>query len=290
MSAISHEHLTLELSAQASGFGASITGLDLRLPLSPPVLAAVKRAWAEHSIVYFPSQPLDLEQLAAFTLQFGEFGVDPYVEPLAEHPHVLEVRREADEKASIFGAAWHSDWSFQKTPPSATILHAKVVPPVGGDTLFVDCYRAYDALSPSVQTMLAGLETVHSASAAYGPQGIFATSTETRAMKIIVSPDAEKTEVHPLVRTHPVSGRKALFINPVYTVGVAGLRPEESKALLDFLFKHMLKDEFRYRHKWAQDMLTMWDNRCTMHYADGGYDGHLRVMHRTTVAGERPYR
>jgi taurine dioxygenase len=273
---------------QPSGFGAEITGLDISKALPPETLAAVKRAWADHSVVWFPDQPLDHDQLEAFTLQFGAFGHDPYIKPLEARPHILEVRREAGETTSVFGAAWHSDWSFQPQPPAATLLHAKVVPPVGGDTLYADGYRAFEALSPRMQDILTSLRGVHSAARPYGPQGAYAKEEAGRSMTILWSAEAEKTHSHPIVRTPPVSGRRTLFVNPVYTVGIEGLSEPESAALLGFLFKHMTQDEFVYRHVWSANMLTMWDNRCALHNATGGYDGHQRVMHRTTVAGDAP--
>jgi taurine dioxygenase len=279
---------TLEVKAQPSGFGAEIVGLDLSHPLSGDQLAEVKAAWAKHSVVAFPDQPLSLEALEAFTLEIGAFGEDPFIKPMPGHPNVLELRREPDERATNFGAGWHSDWSFQDAPPAATLLRSEVVPPVGGDTLFCDCARAYEALSPTMQAMLAPLQAVHSATRAYGTKGVFARETEKRTMEIITSSEADKSRTHPLVRTHPVTGRKALFVSPVYTTGIADLTPAESTAILTFLFGHMTQDEFVYRHKWRPGMLLMWDNRCTMHFAEGGYDGHLRVMHRTTVAGDRP--
>jgi taurine dioxygenase len=277
------------VKANADGLGAEITGLDLSRPLPAPVLGTVKAAFAEHMVVWFPDQPLTHDQLEAFTLQIGEFGWDPYIAPLADRPHILEVRREPDEKTSVFGAAWHSDWSFQETPPAATILHAKVVPPTGGDTLYADGCRAYEALSPTFQSLIAPLRAVHSAAGPYGSQGFYAREEGHRSMKILPSVEAEKVFTHPLVRTHPVTGRKALFVNPVYTIGIEGMTQEEGAAILGFLFKHMTGDRFVYRHTWAANMLTMWDNRCLMHNATGGYDGHLRVLHRTTVAGDRPY-
>lgn len=288
MGAISETAQAIAVRAEPSGFGAEIAGLDISKPLSPAVLAAVKRAWADHSVVWFPDQKLDHDQLEAFTLQFGAFGEDPYVKAMDGRPHILEVRREPDEKTSPFGAAWHSDWSFQQTPPAATLLHAKVIPPVGGDTLYADGYRAYEALSPAMQQVLSGLRGVHSAARPYGPQGAYAREGEGRSMIILWSAEAEKTQSHPIVRTHPVSGRKALFVNPVYTVGIEGMTEAESAALLGFLFKHMVQDDFVLRHVWSANMLTMWDNRCALHNATGGYDGHLRVLHRTTVAGEVP--
>lgn len=273
---------------RVNGFGAEITGVDISKPLPPQDLATVHKAWAKHSVLYFPDQPLTVEQQEMFTLQFGDYGVDPFIKPMADHPHVLELRREADEKAVNFGAAWHSDWSFQEQPPSATILHSKVTPPVGGDTLFADCYGSFEALSPVFQEWLSGLKAIHSASRPYGRSGLFAEEKEKRSMAIIVSAEAEKTFVHPLVRVHPVTGKKALFISPTYTLGIEGLSESESTHILNYLYEHMTQEQFVYRHKWQENMLTMWDNRCTLHNADGGYDGYLRVLHRTTVAGERP--
>ena len=279
---------SISVTPQANGFGAEIAGPDLSKPLTPDTLAEVKTAWAAHSVVAFPDQPLSLEALEAFTQQIGAFGVDPFIAPMAGHPNVLELRREPDEKATNFGAGWHSDWSFQKEPPAATLLRSEVTPPVGGDTLFADCSRAYEALSDAMKAVLAPLRAIHSATRAYGTQGVFARETEKRTMEIIVSSEADKTLSHPLVRTHPVTGRKALFVSSTYTVGIEGMTLKESHAILGFLFAHMTQEEFIYRHKWRPGMLLMWDNRCTVHLAEGGYDGYLRVMHRTTVAGDAP--
>ena len=284
------EERLIEVTPHAAGFGAEIRGVDLSKPLPAPVMAQVRQAWIDHQVAYFPDQPLTLEELEAFTLAMGGFGHDPFVAPMPGHANILELRREPDEKATNFGAGWHSDWSFQAAPPAATILHAKVVPPVGGDTLYTDAYRAYDTLSETMKTMLAPLNAVHSASRAYGPTGSFAKETEKRTMQIIVSPDADRTTLHPVITTHPESGRKALFVNPVYTQAIDGLTADESAALLGFLLKHVTQEAFVYRHHWAPNMLTMWDNRCTAHMALGGYDGHLRLMHRTTVAGTAPAR
>jgi taurine dioxygenase len=277
----------LTVRPNAGGFGAEISGLVLARPLPEPVLAEVRAAFVRHGVVWFPDQPLDHDQLEAFTLQFGAFGCDPYVAPLADRRHILEVRREPDERTSPFGGAWHSDWSFQETPPAATILHAKVVPPVGGDTLYADGVAAYETLDPALRDEVAGLRAIHSAARPYGPKGSFAAEKGRKGMTILPSVEAEKTLAHPLVRTL-IDGRRALFINPVYTVGIDGLDASASQTLLARLFAHMTEDRFIYRHSWRANMLTMWDNRRLMHNATGGYDGHLRLMHRTTVAGERP--
>lgn len=279
---------SIRVEPREHGFGAVVRGIDLRQSLSKEDADTIRGAWARHAVLAFPEQNLDPTQLESFTLSLGEFGVDPFIEAMEGHPNILELRREPDEKAQNFGAAWHSDWSFQPCPPAGTILHSKVVPPVGGDTLYADCHRAWEALSPTMQGMLEGLRAIHSAAFAYGPRGVLARDAEERTMNIIVSEEAEKTEIHPLVRKHPVTGRKSLFVNPVYTVGIEGLHPEENFLILKYLYDHMAKDEFVYRHHWDVDMVVLWDNRSTMHFADGGYDGHLRVMHRTTLAGDRP--
>ncbi len=279
---------SLQIHARPTGFGARVSGLDLSQPMPADLRAELNAAFAKHAVLYFPDQPLTIEQLEAFTLQFGEFGVDPFIKPLENHPHVLELRREADEKAVNFGAAWHSDWSFQQEPPAATILISKVTPPVGGDTLFADCCQAFEDLSLTMQQWLSGLKAVHSAVRPYGRSGVFANETESRSMKIVTGVEAEKTFTHPVVRTHPVSGRQALYVSPTYTLGIEGLSEAESEHILAFLFARVTQEKYVYAHKWSQNMVTIWDNRTTLHNAGGGYDGHLRVMHRTTVAGERP--
>ena len=218
-------YATIQVDATPTGFGARITGLNLSEPMPAEQLAEVKHAWAQHGVVCFPDQPLTHEQLEAYTLQIGDFGHDPFIKPLADHPHILELRRNADETTKNFGAAWHSDWSFQPQPPAATILHAKVTPPVGGDTLFADCCRAYESLSPTMQRFLDGLTAIHTAAKPYGRQSRYATEDASRrAMQIIVSEEAEKTWPHPLVRTHPVPPA-GLFVPPRHT-GRVRLPPE----------------------------------------------------------------
>ena len=209
---------TLEIEPLAHGFGATVTGLDLRAPVTPEQAEAIHAAWARHAVLVFPGQCLAPEELEAFTLALGKFGEDPFIAPMPGHPNILEIRREADETVQNFGAAWHSDWSFQPSPPAGTILHSKIVPPVGGDTLYADTARAHDALSPTMQQMLDGLHAIHSASFAYGPRGVLARDADKRTIKVIVSEEAEKTERHPLVRIHPVTGRKALFVTPRRTI------------------------------------------------------------------------
>ena len=269
-------------------FAAEVTGLDLRRPLSPQTLEEVRAAWAAFPILCFPDQVLSVEQLEAFTLQLGPFGVDPFVAPMEGHPNVLEVHRGPEEKGIIFGNAWHSDWSFQAQPPSATLLHSKIVPPVGGDTLYADCRKAWSALPEDLKEIALDRNAIHSAKYAYGTSGVLATDPHPREMTILSGEQAHATQLHPMVRSHPVTGRRALFVNPVYTTGIEGMAEEEGRALLARFYEHLVSDDFVYRHSWRENMLVMWDNRCAIHNAEGGYEGYSRLMYRTTLAGERP--
>ncbi|NYT63652.1 TauD/TfdA family dioxygenase [Alcaligenaceae bacterium] len=278
----------IQVKPQGNSFGAEVTNVDLTRPLNDDALSALLGAWAQHSVVFFPEQELSLHELESFTRQFGEFGADPYIRPIEGHPNVLELRREANEKAKNFGSNWHSDWSFQEKPPAATILHSRVVPPVGGDTIFVDCYRAYEELSPAYRDLLDGLIALHSAKKAYGPDSALVSGEEKRSMSFQIDDSTGHVRSHPLVRVHDVTQRKALYVSPVYTVGIEGMADQEASSILDFLYKHMTQEKYIYRHKWKPNMILLWDNRCTLHNAEGGYDGHLRVMHRTTVAGGVP--
>ncbi|MCB1683180.1 MAG: TauD/TfdA family dioxygenase [Pseudomonadales bacterium] len=280
--------MSLSVRPNPTGFGAAVSGIDLSRPLAPRAVAELRALWLQHQVLWFPDQPLNHDQLATFSLSFGPFGHDPYVKPVDGHPHILEVRREPREKTTPFGASWHSDWSFQQTPPSATILHAKVVPAQGGDTLFADAYAAWDALTALEQAELETLTAIHSARRPYSREGFLAGGGAQRSMTILPSDSALAVQEHPLVRTHPETGRRALWINAVYTIGIRELSDVDAQALIRRLCAHATEDRFVYRHRWQQDMLTMWDNRCVQHCAQGGYDGELRVMHRTTVAGDAP--
>ena len=278
----------LEILPRSNGFGAQIEGLDLSEPLSTEHVAAIRQAWLTHKVVFFPNQPLSHSQLEQFALQFGQFGVDPFVKPVTGHKHVLEVRREPDETVIPFGASWHSDWSFQKAPPSATILHGKIIPPCGGETQFADGVRAYDKLDKTLKNELTGLRAIHSARRPYSHEGYQRSGGRKRSMTIEPSDAAWDSQTHPIFRTHPETGEIALWVNPVYTIGIEGLSDIEAKDVLRRITQHQLKEEFIYTHKWSENMLTMWDNRCVHHAALGGYDGHLRVMHRVTLAGDIP--
>ncbi len=277
----------LEITELDAPFAASITGVRLAGLEDDAAWAAIHAAWAAFPVLSFLNQPLSLDELEAITARFGPFGDDPYIEPVQDHPHVIEIRRDADETAPPFAAdSWHSDWSFQDVPPAGTLLHGKVIPPQGGDTLFADATLAFEALCPEDQKELEGLRALHSAVLGYSTKGAFAADRHERSMKILVSEEAEVRHAHPMVRVHPVTGRKSLYISPVYTVGIEGMDDADAAEILGPLYLHMLKPEFQYRHKWQKDMLLLWDNRRVLHAATGGYDGHARLLHRTTIAGE----
>ena len=250
----------------------------------------LRNLWLENSLLIFKNLILDHNQFERFGLLFGEFGDDPYIESIKNHPNIIEVKREANEKAPPFGGSWHSDWSFQENPPSATLLHSKIIPPIGGETLFLNTQKAYDDLSSSMKNKINSLEVIHSAARPYADDGFYALEKDKdRSMKIKPSKKAKDIFLHPLVRTHPETNRKSLFINPVYTIAIDGLHDDESKLLLNELFNHMEKETYIYKHLWEPNMLVMWDNRSVNHCAQGGYEGYKRLLHRITLAGERPF-
>ena len=279
----------MNITPHENDFGAAIEGVDLSRALSAEETHQIRRAWLQHRVVYFPDQQMTHEQLEMFSQAMGPFGDDPYVQAIDGHAHIVEVRREPDEDVPLFGGTWHSDWSFQQIPPNATILHAKIIPPVGGDTHYCDGVRAFASLDTAMQHSLQDLSAIHSARKPYSPEGVKAGGGDRRSMTLLPSDAAHNTQCHPIVRTHPETGERALWVNPLYTIGVDGLSDAEGEALLCELFEHMKNSEFIYCHRWRPNMLGMWDNRCVMHSAQGGYAGHRRVLHRLTVAGSAPY-
>ena len=263
--------------------GVEISDLNLSEEFSDDQIAEIRKSWTDYGVAIFPDQKLTHENFEKFSLLFGNFGDDPYLKSLDDRPNIVEVKRAANEKAPPFGGSWHSDWSFQKTPPSATLLHSKIVPPQGGDTLFANTQLAYEELDQEIKDKIKNLEVIHSAGLPYADDGFYATEKVERAMDILPSKKAKETQLHPLVKTHAETKKKCLFINPVYTVAINDFSEEESFLLLSSLYEHMTQDKYVYRHKWSKDMLLMWDNRTVVHAADGGYDGYERLMHRITV-------
>ena len=273
-----------------SNLGVEIHDFKIENHCSSIYINEIRNLWLENSILIFKNLKLDHHQFESFSLLFGEFGDDPYIESMKNHPNIIEVKREANEKAPPFGGSWHSDWSFQENPPSATLLHSKIIPPIGGETLFLNTQKAYDDLSTSMKNKINSLEVIHSAARPYADDGFYALEKDKdRSMKIKPSKKAKDIFLHPLVRTHPETNRKSLFINPVYTIAIDGLDDDESKLLLNELFTHMERETYIYKHLWEPNMLVMWDNRSVNHCAQGGYEGYKRLLHRITLAGERPF-
>lgn len=282
-------HNSIEVRKIAGALGAEVSGVDLSKPLDDATFGALRQAFVEHCVIFFRDQRLTPETQKAFTRRFGPFGVTPFVKTLPEHPEIIAVVKEAsDRKVHNFGGSWHSDFSFQETPPMASMLYAREVPPYGGDTLWTNMYLAYETLSDGLKRMLSGLRVIHSGTRSYGTQGLFARGQGGKAMTVNPSVEGDAEVSHPVVRTHPDSGRKALFINSVYAIRFDSWTEAESKPLLDHLNSHSIRPEFTCRFNWRKGSLALWDNRCTQHFAINDYDGSRREMHRTTIAGERP--
>ena len=284
---MSYQSITVQ--PVAGSLGAEVSGIDLAGPLSNTAAAEIRRAFTENLVLFFRDQHLTPEQHLAFSGLFGRLCRMPYIKHMDEYPDIIAVLKEADErKISTFGNAWHSDFSFLEEPPLGSILYAREVPSHGGDTLFANMYEAYEALSEGMKRMLLGLKAMHSGKP-YGQGGLPKDLKTSRSIGIERNnPEADREVAHPVVRLHPESGRKALFVNAIYTTRFEDMSEAESRPLLDFLFEHVQRPEFACRFRWAEGSLAVWDNRCTLHYAVNDYDGSRRLMHRTTVAGERP--
>jgi taurine dioxygenase len=280
---------SIEVRPIAGSLGAEIHGVDLARPLSNSATDELRRAFVEHLVLFFRDQRLTPEEQLAFTRLFGPICRVPYVKHMDEYPDIIAVLKEADErKISTFGNAWHSDFSFLESPPGGSVLYAREVPSHGGDTIWANMYEAYDALSASMRRMLDGLYAMHSGRP-YGVAGVPKDLRTSRSIGIERdNPEADLETAQPVVRVHPESGRKALFVNAIYTVRFKDMTEAESRPLLEFLYQHATRPEFTCRFRWRKGSLALWDNRATLHYAVNDYDGERRLMHRTTFAAERP--
>jgi len=266
-----------------NGIGVEVSDFSLA-DLTRENISFLRSKWVEYGLIVFPKIPLSHDEFKDFALSFGDFGDDPFISSLPDYPNIAEIKRSANEKATPFGGTWHSDWSFMKKPPSATLLHSKIIPPVGGNTLFANTEKSFAALPEDMKKRLRNLKVIHSAKIPYADDGFYALEKEERSMKILPSKEAKATFSHPMVKIHPETNKECLFINPVYTINIEGLSEDESQQLLWELYEHMIQDKFVYEHVWNEDMLIMWDNRTVMHQATGGYDGYDRLLHRITLA------
>tara|TARA_B100000900_G_scaffold407757_1_gene420937 strand:+ start:29 stop:862 length:834 start_codon:yes stop_codon:yes gene_type:complete len=266
-----------------NGIGVEVSEFSLS-DLTAENVAFLRSKWVEYGLIVFPKLPLSHDEFKDFALSFGNFGDDPFISSLPDYPNIAEIKRSANEKATPFGGTWHSDWSFMKKPPSATLLHSKIIPPVGGNTLFANTEKAFAALPEKMKDKLRDLKVIHSAKIPYADDGFYALEKEERSMKILPSKEAKDTFSHPMIKIHPETKKECMFINPVYTINIEGFSEDESQQLLWELYEHMIQDQFIYEHVWNEDMLIMWDNRTVMHQAMGGYDGYDRLLHRITLA------
>jgi taurine dioxygenase len=277
--------MSIEIQPSGQACGATITGVDLASELSASEVAEIRAAWLEHHVVAFPNQAMTDEDLERFTLCFGPFGHDPFFGSIPGHDHIAAILREADETTPLFAENWHTDWSFQEKPPQATCLLAITIPPVGGDTHFADQHKALEAMPATLRSRLEGKMAIHSARLPYAPDGAYGDKDQAsgRSMDIRPSEEALAEFSHPLLREHPETGQVGIFGTLGYIIGIEGMEPDESMPLLVELAQWQSREEFQYVHRWEPEMLVMWDNRSVLHRASGGFDGHKRLLHRTTV-------
>ncbi len=276
--------MSIVVTPSGQACGARVTGVDLSGDLSPDLMAEIRAAWLKHRVLAFADQTMDDDALERFTLAMGGFGEDPFFDPISGREHIAAILREADETSPLFAESWHSDWSFLPQPPSGTCLLAVEIPPVGGDTLFADQATAFAALPDARKAELRQLMAVHSATRGYSPNGLYGDSDKGRSMAIRPSEAALAKQTHPLIKPHPETGEEVIFCSPSYVVGIEGMDEADAMQLVLELIEWQTRDEFTYRHAWEPDMLVMWDNRSVLHKATGGYEGHRRELHRTTVA------
>lgn len=280
--------MTFTITPSQGACGATISGLDLSRELDPSVIRDIREAWLRHHVLAFTDQNIDDADLERFSLYFGSFAGDPYIAPLDDRPNVIEIRRTADETTPIFADAWHTDWSFGKNPPAATILHGIVIPPHGGNTDFVNQHAALKAMPAELRERIEGKQAIHSARLAYAPTGMYGekekASGKERGFRIHTSESAYDTQLHPLIRRHPETGDECLFGCLGYIIGIDGMEESEAQKLLLELYLWQTRPEFQYSHQWQPGMVVMWDNRSVLHKANGGYEGYERKLHRTVVA------
>jgi taurine dioxygenase len=273
----------IALEPIAPALGAEVKGVDLCESLDEDTVGAIRRALLDYLVVFFRDQQLRPGQFLEVAKRFGETSEYPFVKGRDDYPEIVEVIKREDEQVN-FGGLWHSDTTYLEHPPMASLLYASEIPPVGGDTLFANMYRAYETLSPGMQRLLEGLKAVNSADKA--------DAAITRVDRLRERPadatDVVTTAEHPIVRTHPETGRRALYVNPGHTVRIVGMSEAESAPILSYLYKHQIRPELTCRFRWQQGSLAFWDNRSAQHYALNDYYGHRRVMQRITLAGDRP--
>jgi taurine dioxygenase len=273
----------LDIRPVAGALGAEILGIDLGHDLGEESVAAIREAWLKHLVIFFRDQTLPPDKFLGVAKRFGQAVEYPFIKGIEGFPEITPVIKLEHERMN-FGGLWHSDTAYLEHPPMATMLIAREVPPFGGDTLFANMYLAYETLSDGMKRLLDSLVTVNSSAKAD------VTKTREDRMRDGAREDAKKQYVaeHPVVRTHPETGRKALYVNGGHTIRFKDMTEQESAPLLQFLFQHATRPEFTCRFRWDVGSIALWDNRCTQHNPINDYHGYRRVMHRVTLAGDRP--
>lgn len=264
--------------------GAEITGIDLAVPIEPAALAALRQVWLERKVLFFRNQKLTPDQQLAFTRQFGEIEKYPFLPGIEGHPLIAPVLKLPHETVN-FGGLWHSDTTYLETPAAGATLYALELPPLGGDTLFANMVLAHESLPEAIKTQIQSLRAVNSSAKAEVSktrEDRLKEATDTVARQQFVS-------LHPVVRTHPETGEKILYVNEGHTERFEGWTEEASQPLLNLLFQHQRKPEFQCRFRWTPGTLAMWDNRAAQHYPVNDYHGYRRLLHRVSLKGDRPF-
>jgi len=275
----------LDIVPIAGAIGAEIGGVDMGRPLDAETKAAVYGALLDHQVIFFRDQNVTPAEHVAFARNFGALQVHPYVPHLDDHPEVLIL--ESKEEHRTAANRWHSDVTFSQEPPLGSILLAREMPNHGGDTMWADMYAAYETLTPSMKRYLEGMTAIHTTGKAQFEKA--AQHEEGEAEDIRRTRQSLAPVEHPVVRTHPDTGRKALFVNSIFTERLKGVPRRESDMILGYLFDHLTTPEFTCRFRWRRNSVAFWDNRCTQHYAIADYGGAHRLMHRVTIDGDKPY-
>ena len=267
----------------AGALGAVISGVDLSLGMSTALAADIRQVFLQHKVIFLRQQKLTPQQFLDFAKAMGEPIEYPFVKGLEDFPQIIEVKKLEHEKVN-FGGIWHSDTTYLEVPPMGSMLLSLEVPPYGGDTMFANQCLAYESLSATMKNLLDGLVGISSSAKAD------VSKTREDRIKTDGKEAAPKSYLaeHPVVRTHPETGQKALFVNVAHTAGIKGMTDEESAPLLQFLFQHQIKPEFTCRFAWEPNAIAFWDNRCAQHNPVNDYHGFRRVMHRITLQGDRP--
>jgi taurine dioxygenase len=270
----------LEIRPMTGCFGAEILGVNASR-LSDGEFDAVRQTFLDSGVIFFRDQELSPEEHIAFAARWGEINVNRLFTPFEGYPRIAEVRKEPDQKINI-GGGWHTDHSYDEVPALGSLLLARELPRAGGDTLYASMGAAYDALSDGFKKMLGGLRALHSSRHVFGAKVGLEKITGGRIKN---ADEALQDSTHPVVIHHPDTGRKLLYVNPGFTIGIEGWAPNEANALLKFLYRHAMKPEFTLRFSWREGSMALWDNRSTWHYALNDYDGERRLMHRITIEG-----